>query len=140
MVKMEGVQVKVEPSIRLRSRDIEGSSPAELHEHGPETSLVKDKAGPVKHHGAPATEGARAKKRRRKSEEPRIRLEHDVEPKVKTEFDVEPKVEVKGVSITPETPFPGHMRPSPEECRVRLTAVDSQPHIAVWATCRTSNH
>ncbi|BDA44814.1 Putative DNA glycosylase At3g47830 [Coccomyxa sp. Obi] len=68
--------------------------------------------------------------RRRTSEEPKIKLEHDVEPKVKTEFDVEPKVEVKGVSITPESPFPGHMRPTPEECRAArdaLAALHGEP-------------
>ncbi len=128
---MEGVRVKVDPSVRLRSRDVQGSSPAELYKHGLETSLGKHKAGPVKHRGAPAFEGSSAKKRRRKSEEPKIKLEHDDEPKVKTELDVEPKVEVKGVSITPESPFPGHMQPTPEECRVRLTAVVSPPYLAI---------
>lgn len=127
---MEGVRVKVEPSNRLRSRDVQGSGPAEPYKYGQEISLGKHKAGPVKHR-ALALEGSTAKKRRRKSEESKIKLEHDVEPMVKAEFDVEPKVKVKGVSITPVSPFPGHVRPTPEECRVRLTVVVSQPQIAM---------
>lgn len=136
--------------MRLRPRDVQGSSPDEPSKYGLESSLGKYKAGPVKHREALPFERSTAKRRHGNSEVPKIKVENDVDPEmktesaikpeVKTEFAVkhevksesavEPEVQVKGIPITPESPFPGHVRPTPEECRAAryaLAALHGEP-------------
>ena len=134
-VKVEGVQIKLEPSTTLRPRNASASSP-------PNTSYLSGaRKGSDRPSAAPGEEGvlksdnAPRTKRRRKIEEPSVKLESDVEP----------KVELEGIDISPSSPFPNFVRPTAEECRVSVVGLDVCPFESLakslsWTSCKVIYH
>jgi len=108
-MSIEGVQIKMEPSTRLRSGGLVASSSPESVMH---VAFKRESDAPIVQQQRLDADKGMPQKRRKVSVEPKV------EPKVKVECAVEPKVEVEGVTITPKLPFPDFVRPTPEECRV----------------------
>jgi hypothetical protein len=125
-VKVEGVQIKVEPSTTLRPRNASFSNPPNAsYLSGARKGSDRVSAAPSEKRGLEPDSESKPK-RRRKIEEANVKIE--------ISSDVEPKVEAKGVSLTPSSPFPDFLRPTAEECRVSTCRPNHEEHVQleVW--------
>ncbi len=109
-VKVEEVQIKVEPSTTIKQKRVSASSPPNASDRSNGRKRAVKSEDENNNERGPALESTNRKTRRK------VKLE----PTVKIESTDQPKVEVKSVSISPQSPFPDFVRPTAEECRVSM--------------------